>query len=305
LIGHSPAQTSSTSERVRRTVALLSRRGFALDVEQLAGSCLGGAIGEEDVRWAVAASPELTLTHELVVLRSDRSRAVAIRSRAADHATDAPPYMEMTVRFVRTLVRVAPFIRSVSIAGSLASGGFRASDDVDLNLIVDDGRRHLAYVAVNVLGVLHALRHRAKPVDDLTRRPLAPRLMTANLILERSQCHPLARQDEDMAFELLMSQPVFGLDVFDEVIEANLLLLDHFPQLESRSRNLAIEAPARPWLPGWLFPAVLDGLARKFGGAAWRFMQWTRRGKPDALARVAYVRATMRPYTLFDETHST
>jgi len=305
LIGHSPAQTSSTSERVRRTVALLSRRGFALDVKQLAGSCLGGAISEEDVRWAVAASPELTLTHDLIVLRSDRARAVAIRSRAADHATDAPPYTEMTVRFVRTLVRVAPFIRSVSIAGSLASGGFRASDDVDLNLIVDDGRRHLAYVAVNVLGVLHALRHRAKPVDDLTRRPLAPRLMTANLILERSQCHPLARQDEDMAFELLMSQPVFGLDVFDEVIEANLVLLDHFPQLESRSRNLAIEAPARRWLPGWFFPAVLDGLARKLGGAAWRFMQWTRRGKPDALARVAYVRATMRPYTLFDETHST
>jgi hypothetical protein len=305
VIGRSPAQSSSTSERVRRTVALLSRRGFALDAERLASSCLGGSVAEQDVRWAVAASPELTLAQDLVVLRSDGTRAVAIRSRAADHATEAPPYLEMTLRFVRTLVRVAPFIRSVSIAGSLASGGFRASDDVDLNLIVDDGRRHLAYVAVNVLGVLHALRHRAKPVDDLTRRPLAPRLMTANLILERSQCHPLVRQDEDMAFELLMSQPVFGVQVFDEVVAANPALLDHFPQLESRSPALFIGAPARPWLPAWLFPAMFDGLARRIGGAAWRLMQWTRRSKPDALARVAYVRATMRPYTLFDETHPT
>jgi len=305
VIGRSPAQSSSTSERVRRTVALLSRRGFALDAERLASSCLGGAVAEQDVRWAVAASPELTLAQDLVVLRSDGTRAVAIRSRAADHATDAPPYLKMTLRFVRTLVRVAPFIRSVSIAGSLASGGFRASDDVDLNLIVDDGRRHLAYVAVNVLGALHALRHRAKPVDDLTRRPLAPRLMTANLILERSQCHPLVRQDEDMAFELLMSQPVFGVEVFDEVVQANPALLDHFPQLESRSPALFIGAPARPWLPAWLFPAMFDGLARRIGGAAWRLMQWTRRSKPDALARVAYVRATMRPYTLFDETHPT
>jgi hypothetical protein len=286
-------------------VALLSRRGFALDAERLASSCLGGAVAEQDVRFAVAASPELTFAQDLVVLRSDRMRAVAIRSRAADHATDAPPYLEMTVSFVRTLVRLAPFIRSVSIAGSLASGGFRASDDVDLNLIVDDGRRHLAYVVVNVLGILHALRHRAKPVDDLTRRPLAPRLMTANLILERHQCHPLVRQDEDMAFELLISQPVFGLDVFDEVMQANPALLDHFPQLESRSPALVIGAPARPWLPGWLFPAMFDGLARRIGGGAWRFMQWTRRSKPDALARVAYVRATMRPYALFDETHPT
>src|SRR5258708_33296227 len=124
----------------------------------------------------------------------------------------------MTVGFVRNLVALAPFIRSVSIAGSLASGGFRASDDVALNLIVDDGHRHLAYVVVNFLGLLHALRHRAKPVDDLTRRPIAPRLMTANLILERSQCLPLQRQDEDMAFELLVAEPVFGVDAIQEVI---------------------------------------------------------------------------------------
>ena len=305
MIGHTPAESSSTSDRVRQTVALLSRRGFALDAPRLASLCLGGAVGEDDVRWAVAASADLTFTHDLVLQRSDGTRAVAIRSRAADHASDAPRYLEMTVRFVRTLVKVAPFIRSVSIAGSLASGGFRASDDVDLNLIVDDGRRHLAYVAVNALGILHALRHRAKPVDDLTRRPLAPRLMTANLILERSQCHPLARQDEDMAFELLMSQPVFGLDVVREVVEANPPLLDHFPQLESRSAVLAIDSAARPWLPGWLFPAAFDGIARNIGGAAWRLMQWTRRDKPEALARVAYVRATMRPYTLFDETGPT
>src|SRR5260370_20847463 len=96
----------------------------------------------------------------------------------------------MTVRFVRPLVSFAPFIRSVSIAGSLASGGFRASDHVDLNLIVDDHHRHLAYVAVNTLGLLHALRHRSKPVDDLTPRPPAPRLMTANPLLHRPHGHP-------------------------------------------------------------------------------------------------------------------
>src|SRR3989441_9768879 len=125
----------------------------------------------------------------------------------------------MTARFVRSLVVAAPFIRSVSVAGSLASGGFRDSDDVDLNLVVDDGHRHLAYVVVNALGLVHAMRHRGKPVDDLTRRPLAPRLMTANLILERSQLAPLARQDEGMAFELMVSQPLFGFDVFEQIVK--------------------------------------------------------------------------------------
>lgn len=301
MIVRSPAQISSTPERVRRTVALLSRRGYALDPERLGSLCIGGAASESDVRWAVAASSELALAEDLVLQRSDGGRGADIRSRAADHATDAPPYLAMTLRFVRTLVAFAPFIRSVSIAGSLASGGFRSSDDVDLNLIVDDGHRHLAYVAVNFLGLLHAFRHRAKPVDDLSRRPIAPRLMTANLILERSQCHPLARQDEDMAFELLMSQPVYGVDVFEEVLEANPELVNHFPQLGYGSRTRLVDSSARPRVPAWLFPTSLDGAARHLGNAAWRYMQWTRRNKPDALARVAYVRATMRPYTLFDE----
>ena len=294
----STAVSEATADRIRRTVALLRRRGFAVTPSRLAEMCLGGPVSEADVRWAAAASPELALAEDLVVERSALGDASAIRGRALGHPAESGAYVELTRRFVRTLVAVAPFIQSVSIAGSLATGGFRASDDVDLNLIVDDGHRHLAYVLVNLLGVAHALRHRAKPVDDLTRRPLAPRLMTANLILERSQCHPLQRQDEDMAFEFLIGEPVFGLAVIQQAVDANPTLLAHFPQLASKPAPLLIRHPRR--LPKAVYPGFLDPPARVLGRAAWRYMQWTRRHRPEALARVAYVRSTMRPYTLFD-----
>jgi hypothetical protein len=287
------------SDRVWQTVALLRRRGFAVPPARLAELCAGGYLSEAEVRWAVAASPDLSITEDLVVDHRSLGRVADIRRRALTHLTDSHAYVDMTLRFVRKLVQVSPFVRSVSIAGSLASGGFRASDDVDLNLIVDDGYRHIAYVAVNSLGLLHALGHRAKPVDDLTRRPLAPRLMTANLILERSQCFPLERQDEDMAFELLIAEPVFGLETINELIDANPVLLDHFPQLAQKRWPLLIDTPARR-MPSALFPRAFDGAARAVGEAAWRYMQWTRRDRPEALARVEYVRSTMRPYTLFD-----
>jgi hypothetical protein len=299
LIGLISTRSSATSERIRQTVALLDRRGYALSPERLGQLCLGGEISTDEVRWTVAAAQDLVIAEGLVVGRSAASRAQEIRSRAICHGEDAEEYIQMTQRFVRALVVVAPFIRSVSIAGSLASGGFRASDDVDLNLIVDDGHRHLAYVAVNALGLVHALSHRAKPVDDLTRRPLAPRLMTANLILERSQCLPLERQDAGMAFELLMAEPVFGAGEVREVIDTNPDLLEHFPQLSEKPAPLVIKPPRRR-LPTALFPGFLDGAARALGESAWRYMQWTRRHHPDALARVSYVRSTMRPYTLFD-----
>jgi hypothetical protein len=290
----------SISDRVSETVALLARRGYALSPERVAELCIGGVISPREVRWAVAAAGhDLAIAHDLVVDRDGLDRVDQIRSRAQGHRVDAGAYVDMTARFVRTLVAVAPFIRSVSIAGSLASGGFRASDDVDLNLIVDDGHRHLAYVAVNSLGLVHALGHRAKPVDDLTRRPIAPRLMTANLILERSQYLPLERQDEDMAFELLMAEPLFGIESIHELIAANPAMVEHFPQLADKPAHLVIEPPTRR-VPSALFPRFLDGAARALGESAWRYMQWTRRDHPDALERVRYVRSTMRPYALFD-----
>ncbi len=298
-IGYSPDRSASTSERVLQTVGLLQRRGYALTPQRLGALCLGGELSEAEVRWAVAAAPELKLAGDLVVERDAAWRAGEIRSRAEAHDSEAAPYLPMTTRFVRSLVAAAPFIRGVSVAGSLASGGFRASDDVDLNMIVDDGHRHLAYVMVNVLGIAHALAHRDKPVDDLTRRPVAPRLMTANLILERSQCHPLARQDEDMAYELLVAKPIFGVEAFEELINSNPNLLGHFPQLARKFEPVKVDAP-RWRAPAWLYPASLDRVARGIGSAAWRYMQWTRRHHPEALSRVAYVRETMRPYTLFD-----
>jgi hypothetical protein len=285
-------------ERLERTVRLLERRGYALAPDRLGEICLGGPLDEARVRAAVETGGRLQIREGLVVTPELAPAAPAIARRAGSHRDHADRCWPLTVRFVRTLVRLSPFILSVSVAGSLASGGFAAADDVDLNLIVEDGRRHLAYVAVNVLGLLHGLRHRRKPVDALTRRPLAPRFMTANLILERSECFPLARQDVDMAYEFLASRPVYGAALWYEVVATNGGLTAHFPQLERRSVVGALRD--RPWLPGWLFPAALDGPAERVGGAGWRYMQWTRRHSPEALARVAFVRQTMRPYTLFD-----
>jgi hypothetical protein len=247
----------------------------------------------------VAGDPGLELRDGLVVGAGLATRSLAIARRAGSHVTQAPAFLAATLRFVRTFVALNPYVISVSLAGSLASGGFLESDDVDLNLVVEDGRRHLAYVALNLLGGLHALAYRGKPVDDLSRRPLAPRLMTANLVLERGQCFPLMRQDEDMAFELLQSRPLHGGCFLAEVVSANPGLLKHFPQLDSLGRAAAPDLPGR--LPRALYPAALDRPSRALGKAAWRYMQWTRRRRPDALARVAFVRSTMRPYTLFDD----
>lgn len=290
------ASPETVVDRVRRTVALLEERGYAVSPERLAELCWGGALTCATTRTAVAAAPDLEIREGLVVTRDFAGRAPACRARSDGHAAAAEAYAAAAARFGRRLAAL-PFVVSVALAGSLASGGFRESDDVDLNLVVEDGYRHLAYVAVNALGFADALRRRGKPVDAGSRRPLAPRVMTANLILERGQCFPLARTDAQMALELLQSRPLFGAAFLRDVVVANPALARHFPQLldagaprDARPRTLAL----------WLFPRQLEGPARLLGEAGWRWMMWTRRRSPAALARVAYVRRTMRPYALFE-----
>jgi hypothetical protein len=64
LVGLIPARSAATSDRIRQTVALLGRRGYALAPERLAELCLGGSIPPDEVRWSVAASPKLSLAED-------------------------------------------------------------------------------------------------------------------------------------------------------------------------------------------------------------------------------------------------
>lgn len=298
LTGAAAGAGPEIAARIAATAVLLERRGFATTARRLAGSCLGGPVAESQVLAALAPATDLVLDRDLILTPSALPRAETIRRRADGHRLAAAAYLPATLRFIQVLGRL-PFILSVSIAGSMATGGFALSDDVDLNLIVEDGSRHLAYFALNVLAYLHALRHRGKPVDVHSRRPLAPRLMTANLILERSDCFPLARLDADMALELLIAEPVLGADLYLQVLAANPELSGHFPQLARKPAPLSAGRP-RP-LPARLFPSWLERPAAIAGRWGWRYMQWTRRARPQALARVAFVRQTMQPYTLFPD----
>ena len=101
-----------------------------------------------------------------------------------------------------------------------------------------------------------------------------------------------------MAFELLQSQPLHGAGFLAGVVAANPALLDHFPQLATKFKS---GDGVRARLPAALFPRWLDRPSRRLGRMSWRYMQWTRRRRPEALARVAFVRQTMHPYALFDD----
>src|SRR5207302_252941 len=88
-VGYLGESSTALSDRVRRTVALLRRRGYAVAPSRLAELCLGGPVTEADVRWAVAANPGLAIAEDLVVEQEAINRAVDICSRALTHGAAA------------------------------------------------------------------------------------------------------------------------------------------------------------------------------------------------------------------------
>jgi hypothetical protein len=291
------------SKRVEATVRLVQRRGYAVPLKTLSEWLMGGAEPEEHVYEAVLHNEKLAISTGLVHSHNfSPERLTKSLQRQALHGEHQKQYWAEVERYVRELVQNAPQIRAVCLAGSMSAGGFVHSDDVDFNLFVEPGTRYTSYLQANLQALGFSLRHRHRPTDAYTQRPLLPKLMSINVIWTADQVQPFARQDSAMALEIFLSQPLWGESYFRAVLDHNLWLKEYFPQLfEPKLSQSIIAIPTLRRTPGSANP-LLEKASRLLTYSAWRWVMWTRRHNPEALARVAHIRRCQSPYGLFQET---
>ncbi|WP_218080655.1 hypothetical protein [Anthocerotibacter panamensis] len=288
---------SPLQERILATVELLQKRGYAVSVERLSRWLVGGVAAPQEVAYALRDMEALCLSGGLVHA-CELPAAFIERSQHRQHlhTLHQPRYWERVLAYTRSLMHYCPQIRCIALAGSMSSGGFVESDDVDFNLFVADGTRYTTYLTANILALGFAAVHRQRPTDAHTRRLFIPKLMSVNVIWCDQDTQPFRRQDGPMALELLLSRPLTGKDYYQEVLDHNPWLTTYFPQLISSSMPLY-----RPPLPAAGVHPLSERLARTMTYFGWRWVMWTRRHNPEALARVAYVRRCQSPYALFED----
>lgn len=281
---------------------LVQRRGYAIPLKTLSAWLMGGAEPEERVYAAVLQHENLTISSGLVHSHHfSPERLTKSLQRQALHGEHQKQYWTEVERYVRELVQNAPQIRAVCLAGSMSAGGFVHSDDVDFNLFVESGTRYTSYLQANLQALGFSLRHRHRPTDAHTQRPLLPKLMSINVIWTADQVQPFARNDSAMALELFLSKPLWGESYFRAVLDHNLWLKEYFPQLfEPKPSKSIIALPLLRRTPPPPHP-LLEQASRLLTYSAWRWVMWTRRHNPEALARVAHIRRCQSPYGLFQE----
>lgn len=299
--------------RILETAQLMDRRGYGVSLKQFSRLLYGGSAPQAEVAAALARIPHLSIFEGLVMQTDRRGETSGMRSRQATHIKHAADAEVLAHDFAARLMSSCPLVKSVSLTGSLASGGFDPGDDVDLNIVAANGAKYTVYFWALCLSAVTSLRNRAKPTDEMSPIPFLPKIICVNVVWEERQVLPLVRQDKWIAYELLMHRPILGSTSWQAVLAQNLWMEDHFPQVFEPG-FVGPDAPAAQGLEGrragrgffgYLarHPTALaaaEALSRLIVISVHKLISLSRANKPEAREREAFVNLVKRPYSVYD-----
>ncbi len=217
-------------ERIEGTLDLMASRGYNPSSEHLATKLLGGEADITDVEAAIESAERLDMREGLAFIEG-KSYLDMCKMRLEANSHHQPLYREIAEAYTRELVAACPWIKCVMLVGSVATGGLCAGDDLDLNLVVADGRKYSTNVIGSLLNRKYSFRFRRALSMEREGHYLVPMVVCLNIIWEESQVHPLARQDEQVAYELYSADVLYGQNYFDDMLTSNGWIRDHFPQM--------------------------------------------------------------------------
>ncbi|HYS73930.1 MAG TPA: hypothetical protein VEO96_08130 [Thermoplasmata archaeon] len=278
----------------------MHRWGYAPTVAALASDLLGGSTQPTHLLDAIGSSEHFILRDEFVCLPGHEALVERSRPRVRANRLLNGHAKEAALRFTADLLRVCPFIDCVALSGSVASGGYVPTDDIDLDIFVPDGAKYVTYAISLALSLGFSLEHRG--------RGRLRKIVCVNVIWTRTQTAPFARKDASLAFELLHCLPLVGAQSFREVIRRNRWIDGYFPQIAT-DRWTDLERP-RPNLIGKLVAWVAahpeaqvlaERIARAISYLVYVTVHWLRRHDRAAMERLDFLQRAKYPYEVFQD----
>lgn len=217
-------------ERITGTLELMARRGYNPTTERLSARLLGGEVTVSEVEAAIEEAEGLQVSEGLAFIEG-RSYLDMCKMRLEANSEHQPLYRDIAESYTKELVAACPWVKCVMLVGSVATGGLCQGDDLDLNVVVEDGRKYSTNVIGSLLNRKYSYRFRKVLGMQREGHYLVPMVVCLNIIWEESQVHPLVRQDEQVAYEVYSSDVLYGREYFDRMIQSNEWMMDHFPQM--------------------------------------------------------------------------
>src|SRR5262245_47614115 len=115
---------------------------------------------------------------------------------------------------LRTLASM-PFVRMIAFSGSTAHRNMTTTEDIDLFMVVEDGKLWAVFLSAIVWAKVRGLRKR----------------LCMNYLISDAAL-PLFDHDAFTAQQAASLKPVYGKDVYDRFIKANPFISRNFPNFE-------------------------------------------------------------------------
>lgn len=292
--------TSDLENRVRRTLQLAHRWGYAPTIEALGENLLGGLESQEKLLAAARTAGDVVVQDGFAHIAGYAHLLEKSKRRVGAHARHNGWATAIARDYARTLVRSCPLVECICLSGSTASGGYDATDDIDFDLFVMNDAKYLVYLVALVLGLNVSLRNRG--------HARLRKITCVNVLWTESEWRPFARQDEDLAYELLRCRPLVGARKFAEVIAANDWARTYFPQLGDNP--VSSEAFSRPNVFGRFLRSIarrprllraFNELSRVATHAIYSFAHWLDRKDSDKVNRLRFLQRAKFPYEVFQD----
>lgn len=288
-------------DRVERTLRIMASRGYNPTLGHLSRMLLGGPVDVSDLGRAIGSMPGVNVEDGFVFL--DGMRYVdRCRVRVESNGRFQNAYRRIAEEYTADLVRQCQWVRCVMLVGSTATGGLSQGDDLDLNIVVEDGRKYTTLAMSTILNRRYALRHGAEIGFDPNPPYRLPIFMCLNIIWEDREAHPFRRQDSQMAYELASAEVLHGHDYFEDMLRSNPWVEDHFPQVHnggptSPDRRAGARREATSGArPEGLLERILRGALFSYD----RIVRIYLSDRPGVLDKVDHYERLKHPYGLYD-----
>jgi glycosyltransferase involved in cell wall biosynthesis len=186
---------------IRKTVAYSARFQYPLHASELRDRLFSVAVDSETFNRALN-SIDYKPDSALLQLR-------AVREKISDET------IRSLMPALRTLVSL-PFVRMIALSGSAAHRNMTTAEDLDLFLIVEDGKVWSFFLVAMVWAKLKGLRKQ----------------LCMNYVLS-DEALPLFEHDDFTAQQAASLKPMFGKAVYDRFIAANPFVRRCFPNFDA------------------------------------------------------------------------
>ncbi len=203
-----PAPAAAVADAIRRTVAYCSMFQYPLRIEELHERLFDV---ETDIDTVDRRCREMALRRvgDFIAPNPDFVSMRHFRETVSDRAIEGIwPHLE-------TLAGM-PFVRMIAFSGATAHRNMANREDVDLFVIIEDGKLWATFLVAVLWAKAKGLRQR----------------LCVNYLLS-DRALPLFDHDPFTAQQAASLKPIFGKAVYDEFIRSNPFVQDQFPNFDA------------------------------------------------------------------------